>query len=124
MIAAARVVLPGKGGHHDQRRDDDGDNRNDDDDDPRIHAPSVALGPQRGCRAGRHGRERGAVARDRRGPAPHHVWVAAAIGLVASLAGVVATLTHDMGPLWYPVALAVTTLPCAWLGGALRARQA
>lgn len=53
-----------------------------------------------------------------------HVWVAAAIGFVASLAGVVATLTHDMGPLWYPVALAVTTLPCAWLGGALRARQA
>jgi hypothetical protein len=49
-----------------------------------------------------------------------HVWVAAAIGFVASLAGVVATLTHDMGPLWYPVALAVTTLPCAWLGGALR----
>ena len=53
-----------------------------------------------------------------------HVWVAAAIGFVASLAGVVATLTHDMGPLWYPVALAVTTLPCAWLGGVLRARQA
>jgi zinc transporter ZupT len=53
-----------------------------------------------------------------------HVWVAAAIGFVASLAGVVATLTHDMGPLWYPVALAVTTLPCAWMGGALRARQA
>lgn len=52
-----------------------------------------------------------------------HVWVAAAIGLIASLAGVAATLTHDMGPLWYPVALMVTTLPCAWLGGALRARQ-
>jgi len=53
-----------------------------------------------------------------------HVGVAAAIGFVASIAGVVATMTHDMGPLWYPVALAVTTLPCAWLGGALRARQA
>jgi drug/metabolite transporter (DMT)-like permease len=52
-----------------------------------------------------------------------HVWVAAAIGLVASIAGVVATMTHDMGPLWYPLALAVTTLPCAWLGGALRARE-
>lgn len=49
---------------------------------------------------------------------------AAAIGFVASLAGVVATFTHDMGPLRYPVALAVTTLPCAWLGGALRARKA
>ena len=52
-----------------------------------------------------------------------HVWVAAAIGLVASSAGVVATMTRDMGPLWYPVALAVTTLPCAWLGGRLRARR-
>jgi hypothetical protein len=52
-----------------------------------------------------------------------HVWVAAAIGLGASIAGVVATMTHDMGPLWYPVALAVTTLPSAWLGGALRVRQ-
>jgi hypothetical protein len=53
-----------------------------------------------------------------------HVWVAGTIGFAASLVGVVATLTHEMGPLWYPVALAVTTLPCAWLGGALRARQA
>ncbi len=53
-----------------------------------------------------------------------HVWVGAAIGLAGSVAGIVATMTHDMGPLWYPVALAVTTLPCAWLGGTLRARQA
>jgi hypothetical protein len=53
-----------------------------------------------------------------------HVWMAAAMGLIASMAGVVATMTRDMGPLWYPVTLAVTTLPCAWLGGALRARQA
>ena len=53
-----------------------------------------------------------------------HVWAGAAIGLAGSVAGIAATLTHDMGPLWYPVALAVTTLPCAWLGGTLRARQA
>jgi len=52
-----------------------------------------------------------------------HVWAGAAIALAASAAGVAAALTHDMGPLWYPVALAVTILPCAWLGGTLRARQ-
>jgi hypothetical protein len=49
-----------------------------------------------------------------------HVWAGAAIGLAGSVAGIAATMTHDMGPLWYPVALAVTTLPCAWLGGRLR----
>jgi hypothetical protein len=25
----------------------------------------------------------------------------------------------DVGPAWYPIALGLTTLPCAWLGGAL-----
>jgi hypothetical protein len=52
-----------------------------------------------------------------------HVWAGAAIALAGSAAGVAATLTHDMGPLWYPVALAVTVLPCAWLGGRLRPRR-
>jgi hypothetical protein len=51
-----------------------------------------------------------------------HVWAGAAIGLAGALAGVAATMTFNMGPLWYPLALAVTTLPCAWLGGTLRAR--
>jgi hypothetical protein len=52
-----------------------------------------------------------------------HVWAGATIGLAVAIAGVAATMTSDMGPLWYPIALAVTTLPCAWLGGTLRARQ-
>jgi hypothetical protein len=51
-----------------------------------------------------------------------HVWVGAGVGLAASLAGVMAALTSDMGPVWYPVALAITTLPCAWLGGVLYRR--
>jgi hypothetical protein len=30
----------------------------------------------------------------------------------------------EPGPLWYPIALAVTGLPCAWLGGVLhRSKQ-
>jgi hypothetical protein len=31
--------------------------------------------------------------------------------------------TYDTGPVWYAVTLAVTALPCAWLGGFLRRRQ-
>jgi hypothetical protein len=29
------------------------------------------------------------------------------------------TLTTLVGPAWYPIALVLTTMPCAWLGGAL-----
>jgi hypothetical protein len=28
-----------------------------------------------------------------------------------------------LGPAWYPIAIALTVLPCAWLGGVLRIRQ-
>jgi len=46
------------------------------------------------------------------------VWILAYIGLALSLPGVVITLTHpEMGPLWYPLTLVVTSLPCVWLGG-------
>jgi hypothetical protein len=51
--------------------------------------------------------------------APHspmrHALVLGAIGLVLSVAGAVAM--WDAGPHWYPVALALTALPTAWLGG-------
>lgn len=55
--------------------------------------------------------------------APHspwrHVWIGAAIGFVLSSAGAVAAINAHLGPVWYPVALALTTWPCAWLGGLL-----
>jgi len=43
------------------------------------------------------------------------------VGVVISLAGVVATWGGDpaLGPLWYPVALVLIALPCGWLGGVL-----
>ena len=43
------------------------------------------------------------------------------IGLVINLLGVAAAWNHQqqLGPLWYPIALAVLALPCAWLGGKL-----
>ncbi len=55
--------------------------------------------------------------------APHspvgHALVGGAIGTVVATFGVIATLPMKLGPTWYPVALAVTALPLAWLGGAL-----
>jgi len=53
-----------------------------------------------------------------------HALAGGVVGLVLSVAGVIAAINVDLGPLWYPIALAVTALPCAWLGGVLhRARQ-
>ena len=54
-----------------------------------------------------------------------HVLVGGVAGLVVSAAGAVAT--WNAGPAygnhWYPVALIITALPCAWLGGKLRLMQ-
>jgi len=43
------------------------------------------------------------------------------VGLVVSTLGVVATIGKGpaFGPLWYPIVIALTALPCAWLGGVL-----
>ena len=55
--------------------------------------------------------------------APHapmrHALVGGAIGTVVGTAGAIATIPMHLGPSWYPIALAVTALPLAWLGGAL-----
>jgi hypothetical protein len=48
-----------------------------------------------------------------------HVTVLAVIGLVAGTLGAVAAITQDLGPNWYPIALAVTAYPCTWFGGRL-----
>jgi hypothetical protein len=60
--------------------------------------------------------------------APHrpmrHALALGAIGLVLSLAGAIASIPLNLGPSWYPIALVVTALPCAWLGGALHRRLA
>jgi hypothetical protein len=61
--------------------------------------------------------------------APHspmrHALALGLMGFVLSLAGAIATIPMDLGPAWYPIALVLTALPCAWLGGVLyRARVA
>lgn len=49
-----------------------------------------------------------------------HAIILGVIGTAAALAGVLANLS--MPHLWYPIALVVTALPCAWLGGKLATR--
>jgi hypothetical protein len=55
--------------------------------------------------------------------APHtplrHAFVLGVIGLLFGVIGVIATSGLDLGPRWYPIAIAVTALPCPWLGGFL-----
>jgi hypothetical protein len=40
-----------------------------------------------------------------------------------SALGAVVTWNRALGPHWYPLALVVTALPTAWLGGKLRLMQ-
>jgi hypothetical protein len=56
--------------------------------------------------------------------APHapmrHVAVLGVIGTIAGVAGAATAITvADLGPKWYPIALAVTAFPSVWLGGRL-----
>jgi hypothetical protein len=53
-----------------------------------------------------------------------HALVGGMIGLVLSIVGAVATWNRsELGPHWYPLALVVTAIPCAWIGGKIREMQ-
>jgi len=49
-----------------------------------------------------------------------HAVILGVIGTVISVAAAIAVIPMGMSPAWYPVALAVTALPAAWLGGKLK----
>lgn len=53
-----------------------------------------------------------------------HALVLGFIGLALSTAAAVVTIPMDLGPAWYPIALAVVSVPCAWIGGLLAERRA
>jgi hypothetical protein len=60
--------------------------------------------------------------------APHspmrHALVLGIVGLAMGTAGAIVTITrYDVGPDWYPIALALTAVPCSWLGGVLHGRR-
>lgn len=54
-----------------------------------------------------------------------HALAGGLVGLVVSTVGAVVTWNRGpaFGPHWYPLALIVTALPCAWSGGTLRVVQ-
>jgi len=53
-----------------------------------------------------------------------HVLVGCGIGLVLGGLGVVAATTADLGPIWYPVAVAVSGPVLNWVGGLIQTRRA
>lgn len=60
--------------------------------------------------------------------APHapmrHVFVVGILGFITGSAGAIAAITMaDLGPNWYPIALALTGFPCVWLGGVLYSKR-
>lgn len=54
-----------------------------------------------------------------------HALAGGVVGLVFCTAGAVATWNRGpaFGPHWYPVALIVLAMPCAWVGGVLERRR-
>ena len=52
-----------------------------------------------------------------------HALVGGLIGVGLSTLGAVLTWNRALGPHWYPLALIVTALPTAWVGGKLRTMQ-
>jgi len=50
-----------------------------------------------------------------------HAMVSGAAGTVVSFFGILVAMNAgpEFGPMWYPIALAISALPCAWLGGSL-----
>jgi hypothetical protein len=52
-----------------------------------------------------------------------HAMVGAGIGMLLGTAGAVATWNKDLGPHWYPVALVIVGIPCAWIGAKIRELQ-
>ena len=60
--------------------------------------------------------------------APHspmkHAIILGAIGTVVGAAGAYVGIKMNLGPAWYPVLLALSGLPCCWLGGAWYVRRA
>jgi hypothetical protein len=61
--------------------------------------------------------------------APHsamrHALVLGGIGFLLSVAGALATIGREpaLGPVWYPLLLVATAVPCSWLGAKIFTRR-
>ena len=52
-----------------------------------------------------------------------HALILGFIGLALSTAAAIVTIPMDLGPAWYPVALAALAVPSGWVGGLLAERR-
>ena len=54
-----------------------------------------------------------------------HAMVLGVLGMVANVVGTVVTWNEgpEFGPKWYPISLALLSVPCAWAGAKLRANE-
>ena len=53
-----------------------------------------------------------------------HALILGFIGFVVSTIAAIAVIPTGLSPAWYPIALSLVSLPCAWLGGAFAERRA
>ncbi|MGQ0540357.1 MAG: hypothetical protein ACT4O9_00740 [Blastocatellia bacterium] len=53
-----------------------------------------------------------------------HAMIIGFIGIFLSLIGLIVSMQMDLGPIWYPIALAAVAVPCAWAGGKLAEARA
>jgi hypothetical protein len=51
-----------------------------------------------------------------------HALILGWIALALTIVGLVGAIVQNTGHLWYPTLLALTAVPCAWLGGKLYTR--
>jgi hypothetical protein len=58
-----------------------------------------------------------------RAPMRHAAVLGGIAAVLATIGAVVALTGFDLGPAWYPVALAVTSYPTVWLGASLHERR-
>ncbi len=52
-----------------------------------------------------------------------HALIIVFIGLAISTAAAIVLIPMNLGPAWYPIALAVSSVPCAWFGGWIESRR-
>lgn len=53
-----------------------------------------------------------------------HALALGVVGLIFSIMGALMNAQQSLGPNWYPWALVLLALPCAWLGGRLAQQRA
>jgi len=53
-----------------------------------------------------------------------HALILGFIGLALCTVAAIVFIPKNLGPAWYPIALAILAVPCGWIGGKLAERRA